>query len=130
MIYLAHPYKSDNILEQAMRINASVFMARCFEEGNNTAVVTPVAFGEGQLAECSKLPSEGWYDWCLRWVEASRSVLVLQFPGWQYSTGVSREIAYARTVKIPVDYCSWDRCKEILPYWIWKGLEEFQEQPQ
>ena len=130
MIYLSHPYasssKKDPAQEHLDRIDASVRIARIIERWqvrDIQPVFTPVAFGEGQMLAGATEPDNGWYAWCIAWVNVSKSITVLEFPGWDKSTGVRLEIDQADYQGILINYWSWDRCKQFLPDRLWERME-------
>jgi hypothetical protein len=104
LVYLAAPYTHPSPDIRRLRVEAANrHAAELMKEG--WVAFSPLSHSHS-IAKQTELPTgwEFWRKFCETYVGLSRAVIVLMLPGWQESTGVTAEIALARSLNIPVEY--------------------------
>jgi len=102
MIYLASPYTDDDKGVEHARFEAVCeYAAAMMLSGLH--VFSPIAHGHS-LAAYGPLPTdfEFWEDYCNSSIARCDVLAVLRLPGWGDSRGVSQEMKWAKTLKMPI----------------------------
>lgn len=104
MIYLAGPYWHTDPAVRARRVTEL-----CTFHGNLLCKRVPGAFYYNPLVnsqgtEIAHLPETYWWNHGLHMLQRSSALYVLQSEGWDKSTGVNLERAFATNNGIPVTY--------------------------
>lgn len=104
MIYLASPYTHSNPITMVNRFwDTRKFVAQMIKQ--DTLIFSTIVHNH-DLAYLYDLPTdqEFWWKYNRAMMNAADEVWVLKLDGWEDSAGVQREIEYAQTKGIPVEY--------------------------
>lgn len=108
MIYLASPYTHSNPTIAVSRFwDTRKFVAQRLKAG--LPVFSTIVHNH-ELAYLYGLPTdqEFWWKYNRAMLNKADEVWVLKLDGWEDSAGVQREIEYAQTKGIPVEYIDHD----------------------
>jgi len=72
------------------------------DQNGNVTIFSPITYST--ILETLCTPQHGWYHNMLLFLEKCDALFVLQLDGWENSTGVQLEIAYALGKDIPITY--------------------------
>lgn len=103
MIYLAAPYSHpDKEIVQARMESIYRVMSTYMKKGEH--ILTPLFMHEVVLRH--NLPDDFvyWGKYCLDLLKRCDKMVVLTLPGWEFSNGVHKEIAFCNENNIPVEY--------------------------
>jgi hypothetical protein len=111
IIYLAAPYTSQHKTVRIRRYKAVLRMsAKLIAMG--LPIYSPIVHGhilEKELYQRGvQMPYDYWLQHSLAMLERSSELYVATIEGWQDSVGVSTEIEYAKSVKLPITYVGED----------------------
>ena len=113
VIYLATPYSREVIGEDGawsalLSCEASV-RAALFAEliaGHGATAISPIVMAAEMCHATGRDPLDAgfWTRWCMPLLAACGSVAVPDFPGWQRSDGIWREVVWALEHSVPVTF--------------------------
>lgn len=107
MIYLASPYtdRSNTVMENRYRM---VLEAAAELTRQGQCVYSPIVHFH-PMACIYDMPRdiEFWETHSKTMIDRAEMVLVIQIEGWEASIGVVREIEYAKSKGIPVEFQPW-----------------------
>lgn len=105
-IYLASPYTPTGSETIEDRVKAvTKYAADLMIQGH--AVFSPIVHSHyvaDYLSDALRLDHEFWMQQDLAILRSASKLVVLMLPGWERSRGVTREIAAAKAVFIPVEF--------------------------
>ena len=104
MIFVSSPYTSQDPAVTLERYeNVCKYTAELVASGQ--VAFSPIVYGH-TLLSYAKMPSDWqfWKNFCESFLSKCAEVHVLTIPGWQESTGVAAEIAFAESKEIPIKY--------------------------
>ena len=107
--YLASPFWHQDAKVRRQRIQAVRAVAtHLIEKGK--IIFCPISYSRA-LAEQPEHPEIhpplGWYEFDLNFLAGARTLYIFEMPGWQESSGVKMELAFAKAKKIPVTRLPW-----------------------
>lgn len=95
LIYLACPYRHENLLIQKKRCAAACYIAKeLFAQGYQ--VFSPLTHNDLFARLHPEIPKEQWMQFDLTILAFCNKLMVLKLAGWEQSDGVKREIAFAK----------------------------------
>ncbi len=104
VLYVASPYYHDNPWVMVDRYEAtSRFCLLLLAQGYcpiSTVMIWHPAKKQFNITSCESKIMQG----CLELLSKCDTVVVLTLPGWKESKGVQEEVAFARSLEIPVRY--------------------------
>lgn len=104
LVYLSSPYSNvknkENLMRDIARFSAQYMLAHPGEYA-----VSGLVHHYATL-ECDELGTDYqfWKEWCELFISKCDKVVVIMFPGWHNSTGVTAEIELAHKLNKPVEY--------------------------
>ncbi len=102
LIYLACPYRHPNRAIQKRRCAAATFaLKELFAQGR--PVFSPLTHNDLIAQHHPEISKEQWLQFDLTLLASCTKLLVLKVDGWKESTGVQREIAFAKEKGIPIE---------------------------
>lgn len=104
MIYVGSPYTHTNKFIQEKRyLDACVFTGSLMGQG--IIAFSPIVHCHNIARYCN-LPHDYsfWETYCLRMLDITSALVVLQLDGWEISRGLASEINYATHKGIPISY--------------------------
>lgn len=101
MIYLASPYSHP---DESVRLRRYLITTE-FVWSRQEVIFSPIAYGH-QFATLYGAPYEAdfWEHFNFSMLQRADELWVLQLSGWDYSQGIKTELAWAKTLGIPVQY--------------------------
>lgn len=119
LYYLASPYSHDNKFVQNVRYEMTLYASYILIE-RGYRLLEPIAQCHQQSLRYD-LPGgyDFWQDRDRDFISRCDAVLVLKFPGWAESKGVTDEINYAIELKKPVYYIDVDT---IIDKDLWSNI--------
>ena len=102
LIYLACPYRHENLSIQKKRCAAAAYIAKeLFRQGR--FVFSPLTHNDVIARMHSEIPKEQWMQFDLTILASCTKLMVIKLDGWEQSKGVQREIAFAKEKGIAVE---------------------------
>lgn len=104
MIFLSSPYThQDKKIQQERYDSLAKIAAELTANGEHS--FSPIIYGL-ELCKYKEMPTdfEFWESFCLHFLKMADKIYVLQFDGWESSTGVQAEIKFAKENNIPIKY--------------------------
>lgn len=104
LIFLSSPYSDKDKSVVKFRAEAAAIFAAAHVAKGNT-VFSPIVYGH-TLLDYREMPSDWqfWQNFCKDFLEKCDELWVLQLPGWEKSSGIQAEIAFAKEKNIPIKY--------------------------
>ncbi len=95
LIYLACPYRHENLLIQKKRCAAAAYITKeLFAQGRQ--VFSPLTHNDLFARLHPEIPREQWLKFDLTILSHCTILMILKLEGWERSAGVQREIAFAK----------------------------------
>lgn len=124
MIYLASPYSHKvGFVRSARAASAGIIVAGAITRG--VFYYSPIAMGHYvEMSYKFELPWESWMAHGLSAIDKCKEVVVLQIPGWDKSSGVQKEMEYAKDRGFPIDFFPESDAKKLIPQHLWQIMKE------
>lgn len=104
MIFLSSPYTHvDKKIQQERYDKVAEIAAKLTSNGEHA--FSPIIYGL-ELCKYKDMPTDFkfWGDFCMNFLKRCDKMYVLQFDGWESSTGVQAEIKFAKENNITIHY--------------------------
>lgn len=103
LLYLACPYRHEDLAVQKKRIAAVAFAAKeLFLQGR--PVFSPLTHNDFFCRLYPEIEKEQWMQFDLSILAGCTTLAVLKLDGWEQSKGVRREIDFAQQRGLPIEY--------------------------
>lgn len=103
MIYLASPYSHPvRLVEQQRYSDVALATAKLIERGH--FIYSPVVHNHylSHLIDGNPTAYTPWKDYDENFIECSDEMWILMLDGWGQSEGIQQEVAFAKTLELPL----------------------------
>jgi hypothetical protein len=108
LIYVASPYSHPEEHIRSLRFMQVLRYTNTLLARGKPAF-SPIVYGHNFARYVGASTSHNaWLEFNHHMMELSRELHVVMLKGWDNSEGVTEELAYAKTLSLPVTYISWD----------------------
>jgi len=103
-IYIACPYSHQNPEIRNVRFEIANAVSALFIE-HGYSVFSPISMSHPIARHMGNHnDSEFWVNIDLDWLKECHTIVVVKAPGWDFSSGINRELNYARDLGIEIRY--------------------------
>ena len=107
--YIASPYKhKDKNIEKRRYEAISKITAEIIEKYPKAVVFSPISYTHSLAKDFNVNVPMGWYLFDLVFLSKCSKLIVAKLPGWEKSTGVLIEIAFAKGAGIPMEFYEYE----------------------